>query len=460
MATNNNSGPVSTITASPEAKQDKLDRFIRSTPKIYKPGENSVITAFLRAFSCSDAEVQTQIDNTKAQLFVRTAEGKNLDRIANSRGVKRPVELGLDDPTFQELIPNLSFKPKQIRKAFYDTADVFWGPLFSRANLVTANSSTYDLSPGESLLVKIDDKDPQGISILVDEIAVPGAATSEEVANILNKINGATASIIVDSLTNDEFINLRTDTPGPLGAVHIQSGSMIGTGKLEFSTVKRELRDQDQRVMIYEIRPNELLIEVPAVVPALRRTLSGSHHFHADSTIEPEVAPANCIWQGSFFYDPNGVTQSYTVSGQKAKLSNSVVKGGILTSITVDDTSLIEGTSGFLVMGWGTERQESGIRFRGVPNSNTILIDPSYIFQFDHPIGDYVNVITDLAPYSPRRGGDDLAIYLTSPSGAREAVEAILKTLAAAGIILNFVVLSPTYKYLCDNPYISDDNSP
>lgn len=438
----------------------KLERYIRNVPKVYQPGENPVITAFLRAFATADAEVQTQIQNTKAQLFVRTAEGNNLDRLANSRGVQRPVELGLDDATFQELIPNLSYKPKQIRRAFYDTADVFWGPLFSRANLQTSNSATFNLTPGQNLIVKIDDRDPQEISILASEVAVPGAATAEEVVAILSKIDGATPSIIVDSLTGDESINLRTNTPGPLGAVHVQDGSMIGTGKLEFSTIKRELRDQDQRVMIYEIRPNEVLVEIPAVVPALRRTLKGSHHFHEDSTLEPEVPPANGKWEGSFFYDPNGVVQSFTTSGQSAKLASTVFKGGVLTSITVDSTAKIEGSSGFLVMGLGTSRQEVGIRFRGVPNSNTILVDPSYIFQNDHPIGEYVNVVTDLSPYVPRRGGDDLAIYLTSPSGAREAVEAILKTLAAAGIILNFVVLSPSYKYLCDNPYISSDDAP
>jgi hypothetical protein len=235
---------------------------------------------------------------------------------------------------------------------------------------------------------------------------------------------------------------------------------MLGSGKLEFLTEKVKLRDLDQRVSIYEIRPNELLIEIPSVVPALKRTLKGSHHFHTDSTIESPIAPSNGIWQGSFMFDPNGVTQSFTVTGQNAKIQSSIVKGGVLTSITVDNTSKFLSTSGTLVIGYGTNKQEVGIRYRGVPNSNTILIDPSYIFQNDHSVGTYVNVISDTTPYAPRRSGVDLAIYLTSPSGAREVVQEILKTLAAAGVILNFVILSPTYKYLVDNPYISEDDAP
>lgn len=447
-------------TADQATKDFKYERFKRSIPKVYKPGENPVISALIKACAHSDAEIVTQLDNTKAQLFVRTAEGNYLNRLANSRGVRRPTELGLDDPTFQELIPNLSYKPKQIRKAFYDTCDVFWGPLFSRANIQTANAATFNLNVGESLTIKVDDLDPQTISILTGEIATPGAATAEEVVAILSKINGITPSIVEDSLTGDEFVNIRTTTPGPLGAIEVQDGTMLGSGKLEFTTDKVELRDQDQRVMIYNINPNELLIEIPAVVPALRRTLRGSHHFHADETIEPAVAPSNGIWQGSFMFDPSGQNQSFTVTGQNAKLTAAVNKGGVLTSISVDDTSKIEDSSGYLVFNFGTSGQEAVVRFRGVPNSNTILIDPSYVFQNDHLIGSYINVVSDLVPLTPNKDGSDLAIYMTSPSSARDAVEEILMTLAAAGIILNFVVLAPTYKYVVDNPYTDEDDAP
>ena len=162
----------SPIITPPQDCNEKIDKMLRSVPKVYKPGENPIITAFINAFATSDCEVAQQIQNTKAQLFVRTASGTPLNKLANSRGVSRPVELGLDDPTYQELIPNLSFKPKQIRKAFYDTADVFWGPLFSRANIETANTETYNITVGEQLVVKIDTKATQTIAVVAGDIAV------------------------------------------------------------------------------------------------------------------------------------------------------------------------------------------------------------------------------------------------------------------------------------------------
>lgn len=438
----------------------KLERYIRSIPKVYQPGENPVITALIRAFSGADAEVAQQIDNTKAQLFVRTAEGRNLDKLANSLGVSRPVALGLSDSVFQELIPNLSLKAKQIRKAFYDTSDVFWGPLFSRTNVETSNFAPFNVSIGDELTIMIDSLPSQTIKVLAGQIASPGAATAEEIQLILSKINGATISIIEDAISATEKINIRTNTPGPVGSITIISSSMVGSSKLNFPLGKKELRQQDQRVMIYEIRPNEVIIEIPAVVPALRRTLKGSHHFHNDSTLETPVPTANGIWQGSFFYDETGSTQSFTVTGQNAKLDVALSKNNVYTSIVVNDTSKVIGSSGVLVFGWGTERQEQPVRFRGVPNSKTILIDPAYIFQFDHPINEFVNVLSDQTAFRPGRDGSDLPIYLTSPAGAREAVETILKSLAAAGIIVNFVVLAPKYKYLIDNPYLFTDDAP
>lgn len=439
---------------------EKLKRLIRNFPKVYKAGENPVLTAMLRAIATSDSNISTQIDNTKAQLFVRTAEGKNLDRLANSLGVSRPSELGLDDPTFQELIPNLSLKPKQIRKAFYDTGDVFWGPLFSRANVTTTNAATYNLSAGDEINVKINEGEIQTIKILTGDIVTPGAATAEEVQTILSRIKGASVEIITDQLTSNKKINVRTNTPGPLGAVTFYTSSGIGSSKLDFPLTKIELNQQAQRYQIYQINYNEVIIEIPAIVPALRRVLKGSHHFHNDSTLESPIAPANGIWQGSFFFDPNGVEKSFTITGQNAKLDSGLIKNNIYTSIIVNDTSKIEESTGNLVFGWGTEREEQPVRYRGVPNSKTILIDPSYIFQFDHPVNEYVNVVADSKAFVPSKDGTDLPIYMTSPAGARAKVEEIIRTLAAAGIVITFVILAPEYKYLQDNPYISSDDAP
>lgn len=439
---------------------DSLKKMIDTIPKIYQPQYNRVISALIEALANSDDEIAAQISNAKDQLFIRTATGQNLDKASNSLGVSRPATLGLTDAEYQELIPNLSLKPKQIKKAFYDTADVFWGPLFSRANVTSNNSATYNVSQGDILSIAIDNGSTQNIKVLAGDIAVNGSATAEEIQTILSRIKGATIMLIEDSITGNKQVNIRTNTPGSVGNIEIFSSSMIGTSKLDFTIKSYDILNLPQRVAVYNINPNELLIEIPAIVPALRRTLKGSHHFHADGTLEPPQPPANGVWAGSFFYNPTGAAGTFTTTSQKATLNQTINKGSVYTSLTVSGASNFLSPSGLLMMNFGMESQEVPIRYRGIPNSNTILIDPSYVWRNNHFAGETINVISKQEPYTPRKSGLDLAIYMTSPSGAREVVQKILDTLKAAGIVIHFLVLAPRYRYVLDNPYISDDDAP
>lgn len=439
---------------------NNLKKMLDTIPRVFNPEYNTVLNALIVALSESDDEIAQQISNAKDQIFIRTATGRNLDRAANSLGVSRPPTLGLQDLDFQELIPNLSLKPKQIRKAFYDTADVFWGPTFSRANTTTVNFAPFNVSVGDIFSVKMNNGDQQNVKALAGDIAVNGSATAAEIVAILSRVKEATAIVEVDSLTGNERINIRTNTPGPVGTVEIVDSTMIGTSKLDFALGAHDILDLDQRVAVYNLTPNELLIEIPAIVPALRRTLKGSHHFHEDGTLEPPVAPANGVWAGSFFYNPSGSEGSFTITSQKAELQQTLTKGDVYTSMTVDNASGFSEPSGIFMLNFGRENQEGPIRYRGIPNSNTILIDPSYIFKKNHSSGESVNVVSKQMPYVPRRDGTDLPIYFTSPAGARVIVQEILDGLKAAGIVIRFLVLAPEYRYIIDNPYLTEDDPP
>lgn len=439
---------------------ENLRKMIDTVPKVFNPAFNPVLKALIMALAQSDDELAQQIQNGKDQLFIRTATGQNLDKAANSLGVSRPPTLGLQDSDFQELVPNLSLKPKQIKKAFYDTADVFWGPLFSRANVTTVNAATFDVSVGDEFSVRVNNGAQQNVKALTGDIAANGFATAAEIQNILSRIKGATVSIVADSTTGEERINIRTNTPGSVGVVEILECTMVGSTKLDFRVGSHDILDLPQRVSVYNLTPNELLIEIPAIVPALRRTLKGSHHFHEDGSLKPPQPTENGIWAGSFFFNPSGSEGTFTISSQKSELQQILNKGDVYTSMTVDDASTFLQPSGVFMLNFGMNNQEGPIRYRGIPNSNTILIDPSYVFESNHSAGESVNVVSRQIPYVPRRDGTDLAIYFTSPAGAREVVQEILDSLKAAGIIIRFLVLAPEYRYIIDNPYLSDDDAP
>jgi len=440
---------------------DKLSRLKQTLPDVFNTEVNPTLKALLTAIASSDTYIETLIQNTKAQFFVKTAEDQYLDVLANNLGIVRPPALNLLNEDFSKLIPNLSFKSKQRRRAFYDTADVFWGPLFSRTNIQTTNFEPFNVQIGDTFKISVDGRSTQTTKVLATDVAIPGAATALEVSTFLSKIPNITPTILEDPNSGDLFINIRTNTPGPRGSLEVLSTSTIlGTGKLEFPTKKTRLREQGQRVSIYEVRSKELIIEIPAIVPTLRKTLRGSHHLHIDSTLEPPQPPSGGVWRGSFLFDPNGTKNNYSVTGQKVILQQPINAGTVVTSITVDNTTPIIKKQGFLIAEFGMENEEQPIPYRAIPNTNTILIDPSYIFMKSHAIGTILNYIIPNKPIKPQINGNDFAIYLTSPSDARLAVQAILETLKAEGIKIVFIILAPKYTYLLDNPYLETDNAP
>lgn len=428
----------------------KLDRFIKFMPPELKPQFNPVLRALLEAWAGSDEEIMQQLENTKAQLFVKTAEGVFLDRLAANVGVDRPFELGLLDSDFRNLIPNLSLKQKQVTKSFYDTMDIFWGPSFSRANVVSTAFEPFTVSQGDSFELSVDGGSTQKITVIPGDIKFPAAATVVEMQRILSRFEGITVEENIDASTGNKLLSIRTNTPGPRGSIEFISGfGVLGITE----GFKFRVTNLSQRTVLYQVNAGEVLIELPAIVPTLRRTMKGSHHFHADSTIEPAVPPSNIVWQGAFVYSKD--IDPFVATSIKTTLQDPILKGDVLNEITVTDSSSFPTASGSLIFDFGKETQEFPVNYITVPNANTILIDPGYTFQFDHEVGAEINFLkqNQINPYKPRIDGSDLAVYLTSPANARLVVQEILRSLTAAGITVKFLILLPHFTYLIDNPY-------
>lgn len=432
---------------------DILKRYYDTIPKSLRPEFNPVLNAFILALATADYDNATQAKIAKDQLFLMTSSGKFLDQNASAVGVSRPGILGLSDEKFRELVPNLSLKPKQIKKAFYDTADVFWGPLFSRANVSTQNVGPFNLIPGDIIQLKVDNGPLQTVKIRPDEIALSGSATEDEVLAILSRFDNITAQIVPNIALNGNSINIRTNTPGSVGVLEIVGGSGIGPTKLDFEIKEHDILDISDRVSIYNINPNELIIELPITLPALSRTINTAHYFHANPTIEP-VGPDGVQWKGNFFFAPTGIAGNFTISGNSAVLDQTIVAGQVYQNIAMVDVSNIPNAPGYLIFNFGYKNQEVPVRYLGTNLvNNTIQLDAAYIFTETHSPGSVLHEVIALQAYEPSDTLEDHAIYMTSSTEARAIAQDTLSILRAAGIIVKFEVKLPTYSYLIDNPY-------
>jgi len=130
---------------------DKFKRLVRSMPGLYRPEVNTMIGGLLKAWGLSDDDIVVQLKETKKQLFETDASDRYLDYLANNVGVSRSAQLGIEDNDFRNLIPVLSYYPKQVRQTVIALLDVFWGAGFTRANINSGNIEPYDFSPESAL---------------------------------------------------------------------------------------------------------------------------------------------------------------------------------------------------------------------------------------------------------------------------------------------------------------------
>lgn len=368
----------------------KFNKMARYVPSLYKPEANPYIRGLLTAWAGEDDLIVQAVVDAKEQLFIATAQLRFLDALGSNVGVFRPTDFNLPDELFRQLIPALSFAPKQVIPTIKRVLDVFFG----------ANNS---------------------------------------------------------------------------------------------------------RVLVHEIRENRIEIQIPSTVPALRRSLSGSHHFHnysgvissidnltkeivvdLDGTLKllyvDELADAkfgaslkaNIIlsnttgnsgvtfqfsagddlsgytvgerfnisrpkYPGSFIPD---TTQAFTVTGQRGVLGQSISAGAIVPTCTMLDASGLPNAIGKVVFNYGLPNEESLISYFGRPNNTTIFLDPVYTFTKDHVAGESVNLI--LTPYQkPDVLGRDYSVYLVGVTAARILAQKIVESIVAAGVVINWTVVGP-----------------
>lgn len=82
-----------------------------------------------------------------------------------------------------------------------------------------------------------------------------------------------TASQYLDPILGNK-LNLRTNTPGLLGSIQITGGDANDPSRLNFNLDKQT----EVRASVYEVNPNEIVVQIPSSVPILRRSLKGSVH--------------------------------------------------------------------------------------------------------------------------------------------------------------------------------------
>ena len=140
------------------------------------------------------------------------------------------------------------------------------------------------------------------------------------------------------------------------------------------------------------------------------------------------------------------LTAPFVLSENTATIIGSIQAGQIIPLLNLSlNTIPVQG--GFVVFDYGLNTQEGPVRYLYAPNSTTIVIDPSYIFQHNHTNGSGIVAIDNKGPHIMSGLGTEYPPYITNPSSVRITLEHLIQSVASAGIFVDFLIRYPQQLY-------------
>jgi hypothetical protein len=337
----------------------------------FKTRSNPNWKAIVEAIGEADNDVADLVKAVREQFFISTAERPYLDTHGTNVGVIRPRVVGMDDSSFRQYIPVLSYQPKQVKLIIDQLLDIFFFRESTTAFSQSAAESPYALEDSWELVYKVDGINEENIVFTADQFSNIAAATAEEIAAAVNRQAQYSFAIpFNDLVVKKEYVRIFSKTVGSKGSIemrggranismrfngtisgagsgtttqwlisivgdtvtfqhaggtppgldHIQIGDLVimelpgnsgtfevvsvdltnsrfsfvnlfgtpgsfdhgvNTGYVQFLRVEKAVVwTRDNRAVAWEVTPGEIIIEIPASPPVVRRNQVGSAHIN------------------------------------------------------------------------------------------------------------------------------------------------------------------------------------
>ncbi len=239
-------------------------------PARYRVKTTTYLQGLLSALAEGDGFIQSQVEAVRDNLLVITASGKQLDRLASLYGIVRGQGTGVQDDDFKRLVPVLGYSPKQIAHSLQRVIDVIYGPYASHANTTCSAPAPYKILPRSFLHVRVDGQDVF-IFFKTTDAADLSQATAQEIATAISDHTQGriVGSVVTNTRTGEEFVNIRTATIGSQGFIQVLGGEVQAVMRFP------QIRPTRQAVATWNISrylgTDELLFTaVSGVSPGLR----------------------------------------------------------------------------------------------------------------------------------------------------------------------------------------------
>jgi hypothetical protein len=312
-----NTGNSTSLTSGLEDEGD-AEKVIRKhlLPTLAGPNWDALIDALSQGDSLNWAASRSTFN----QLFISTATGTYLDRLARSFGIDTP-SIGIEEELLRQLV--IAVKTEKItHQAFYKILEIFYGgdSVFAKA---TSVSGPFNLQDNDSLVVLFDNKNEVRVVFRSEAFTTIGSATSVEVANVITRairdsqIDGW-ASAFVDPVTGESKVAIYTGTRGLSGRVAITGGS--SQQQLRFGTEKVVYTGTVTSVLGYNwsynvLGPSSTRVTLTANSPIVNLlAVESGDYVVIGHNVGSIVSGSYAITDVAYSVAGISVTQSFTVS--------------------------------------------------------------------------------------------------------------------------------------------------
>jgi hypothetical protein len=131
----------------------------------------------------------------------------------------------MDDPSFRQYIPVLSYQPKQVKLIIDQLLDIFFFKESTTAFITSQNFSPFNITDGWELNMLVDEQFDDRVVFTTDDFTNINVASANEVVAAINRQSKYSyATSYYDSITKNTYIKLFTTTVGSKGSLRILGG--------------------------------------------------------------------------------------------------------------------------------------------------------------------------------------------------------------------------------------------
>jgi hypothetical protein len=195
---------------------------------------------------------------------------------------------------------------------------------------------------------------------------------------------------------------------------------------------------------------NQQMLEVLSTPSATQFTVNTedyrfyTKHINTQATVTRFSQAASASGQpGPYILDPNGL---YSISDTETLTTINISSGQHvnLLQVTPGSASLFPDEPGWLVLGFGNDKQTVPVKYLGRAGPDNLILDYTFSFEDNLPSGTSVTLLAQYGGFVPENPEELGLFYITNSTSGRIVASQLVDSIAAAGVKVNKNIIYPS----------------